>query len=106
MADKTYIIKKQHEVLKITVPEEWKVTYGPIQPGSREYGGGNYVRFYESDKQQRAVFANVLEFVEDSIKIERKVKTHKESSSSRKSKGRSEAEAVYEESWETSTEIF
>lgn len=99
---KTYLLRKHGEVLKVEVPAEWKVTYGPIQPGGRsEFGGrGNYVRFYESDKQQRAVFADVLELLDSSIPIKRMTQVIDSNSSMKKSSNKIEHEDSTEYNWE------
>lgn len=56
---------------QVTVPAEWRVTFGPLVPQPQERG--NYerlktfaLRFYESKEQQRACFTDVMSFyVED-----------------------------------------
>ena len=60
---------------KITVPSDWKVTFGPAAVGVNKKGlGGREVplalRFYENDTQQRAIFTNVVYFRDTSIQIE------------------------------------
>ena len=74
---KTYIITHEDGTRRrITVPEEWKVTFGPATRGDR---GGNRpgtlkmpmaLRFYESETKQRAIFTDVTSFRDASIKIE------------------------------------
>lgn len=74
---KTYLIKFENGTeQKITVPEAWKVTFGPATKGER---GGRpnlkmpmALRFYESDTKQRAIFTDVVNFRDTSIKIEEK----------------------------------
>ena len=65
---KTYLVKRSGETLKVTVPAKWKVTYAPVQPG--DLHSGNCLRFYESDKQQRAIFTDVKSFLDLSIGVE------------------------------------
>ena len=69
---------------KITVPSNWKVTFGPLVVGKSiqpTTGGGVKkmpiaLRFYEDEKQQRAVFTNVVAFRDLSISIrEERVET-------------------------------
>ena len=75
MADKTYILTMRDGCTKkVTVPEEWKVTFGPLFPGSRGESGGRVgIRFYEGKEKQRAVFVDVVEFRDESIPILEKV---------------------------------
>jgi len=59
------------ETFMIEIPSTWKVTYGPMLPGS----GGNQtlcLRIYETDKMQRAIFQNVVSFRDLSLKILRR----------------------------------
>lgn len=72
--NKTYMVKRRGEELKITVPASWKVTYAPIQPGGR---GEPCLRFYESDQKQRAIFTEVQSFVDVSIGVEKLVTERK-----------------------------
>ena len=76
VAMKTYVLDmKSGGQRKVTVPAAWKVTFGPLVPGTRD-GNGNSnlcLRFYESANQQRAVFANVVAFRDESIQILEKV---------------------------------
>lgn len=75
---KTYIVKHEDGTeRKITVPESWKVTFGPAVKGNH---GNKYekfkmpmcLRFYESDTKQRAIFTDVVSFRDSSISIEEK----------------------------------
>lgn len=69
---------------KITVPKSWKVTYGPLVPGSKDGNmngaGALCLRFYEGNKDnQRAVFAGVQAFRDMSLPLEEEVtQTHEE----------------------------
>ena len=73
---KTYTIEKTDgKIIRITVPEAWKVTFGPIIGGKTgdSYGrekGCLALRFYEDEKHQRAIFTNVRNFIDTSIKVE------------------------------------
>lgn len=70
------ILHKDGTERKITVPDDWKVTFGPVcvPRGGEKYGGGSSMplalRFYESDTKQRAIFTNVASFRDLSIKTE------------------------------------
>ena len=65
---------------KITVPSSWKVTFGPAYIAKNLRVGPNNgqstgtipmaLRFYESEKVQKAIFTNVLNFRDMSIEIE------------------------------------
>ena len=77
MEEKTYIIDcKDGTRKRVTVPASWKVTFGPAAAGvnaSTERGRLQMpmaLRFYESDKQQRAIFTDVVSFRDSSIKME------------------------------------
>lgn len=50
---------------QITVPKSWKVTFGPVVPGSRH----PTLRFYESKEKQRAAFTDVKNFRDMSMDI-------------------------------------
>ena len=72
---KTYLIEyKNGTKQKITVPSTWKVTFGPAAKGTRGDRTGLQMplalRFYESDTKQRAIFTDVVNFRDTSIKIE------------------------------------
>lgn len=76
MNTKTYIIEKTDGTIRITVPEQWKVTFGPIIGGKQagSYGserGCLALRFYEDEKHQRAIFTNVRNFIDTSIKVQK-----------------------------------
>lgn len=103
---KSYIVERNKETLRVTVPESWKVTYGPIFRGDKnqaryDSGGLRYaLRFYESDNKQRALFCDVQSFRDASIKIEKKIVTVEGKSEFRandKSKSSKEEQAVSEE---------
>ena len=65
---------------KITVPDTWKVTFGPLVPGMTSarmtgHGGelGMALRFYEGKDMQRAVFTDVIWFRDESLQVEERV---------------------------------
>lgn len=77
--NRTLLVNTKKEELRVTIPADYKVTFGPVQPGSRGYGDeGNCLRIYESETKQRAVFVNVVSFRDLSIPVERRVKRTKE----------------------------
>jgi len=55
---------------RITIPADWKVTYGPIVPGSGMKGGSLCFRVYESKEKQRLCLMDVIGFREESIPLE------------------------------------
>ena len=57
------------EVIRLDIPADYKVTYGPIQPNGRQSGEGYVLRIYENEKMQRAVFHNVLSFRDLSLSM-------------------------------------
>lgn len=84
MEEKTYIIECEDKTKKkITVPADWKVTFGPAvkgnNSGTRNPGAPKIpmaLRFYETETKQRAIFTDVVSFRDASIKIEvEKIKT-------------------------------
>ena len=71
----TYLVSRaKGNDVKITVPASWKVTFGPLNPGSKNLAGNGApaLRFYESENRQRAVITDVLSFRDMSIKVEEK----------------------------------
>lgn len=73
VANKTYLVRRHSEgLLKVTVPANWRVTFGPIVAGNSRHGyngGEACLRFYESKDQVRAIFTNVTEFRDLSIPV-------------------------------------
>ena len=80
----TYLLEMKNGARKkVTVPASWKVTFGPVCPGSKEAGyngnAGLCLRFYEG-ADQHAVFVGVESFRDTSIEIlEEIVETKRES---------------------------
>lgn len=77
MEEKTYIITHEDGTRRrVTVPESWKVTFGPAVAGESKSSNGNRfkmpmaLRFYETKDKQRAIFTDVVSFRDSSIKIE------------------------------------
>jgi len=75
----TYLISfKNGKEQKITVPDHWKVTFGPSVKGNNWGTDGQRLqmpmalRFYESEHKQRAIFTDVVGFRDLSIIIEEK----------------------------------
>lgn len=73
---KTYILNmRDGSRQRITVPAEWKLTFGPICPGSKDgslnSSGAIALRLWEGAKEnQRAAFTGVESFRDASIEIE------------------------------------
>lgn len=69
-----FVSRKNGRDQRITVPASWKVTFGPLNPGSRNSDGNGApaLRFYESPNKQRAVITEVLSFRDMSIRVEEK----------------------------------
>lgn len=71
---KTYLLDTGREQMQIDIPDDWKVTYGPVTPGAKSYGGAEYaLRIYETESKQRAIFTNVKSFRDLSIPVRRLV---------------------------------
>ena len=69
---RTLLIERgKNDRFRIEVPEDWKITFGPLSP--RGYSEGNALRLYESDTKQRACFVNVIAFRDISIPVTRLV---------------------------------
>lgn len=69
----TYAMRlKNGSERRITVPTDWKVTFGPTVPFERKaasYNDGTWaLRFYEKDKL-RAIFCDVRDFRDTSIEV-------------------------------------
>jgi hypothetical protein len=68
---RTYEIVSAEGRFRMDIPEDWKVTYGPVSPGGKYGGGSNALRVYESDTKQRAIFIDVTSFRDLSIPVQR-----------------------------------
>lgn len=112
MTDKrTYEIVTHDGTYRIDIPDDWKVTFGPVAVGGSKRGFGDpsgsmALRLYESEIRQRAIFTGVTSFRDLSIPVKRLVRTVKEQSKSARAagpKGRtssSETAVEYDEKWE------
>lgn len=78
---RTYEIKQGSERFRIDIPANFKVTFGPLTPGSK-FGSAYALRVYESDTKQRAVFVDVTSFRDLSIPYRKYVKNTKSASQS------------------------
>ena len=85
MEETTYLIVHEDGTeRRITVPSDWKVTFGPAAKGmNRQNTGGTYkvplaLRFYEADTKQRAIFTDVVSFRDVSIKTQVKKRSVQE----------------------------
>lgn len=99
---RTYLVERKHEKLRVTVPADWKVTFGPVQPGREGYGGdrGYALRFYETKEKQRAVFTDVVSFRDLSLPVERLVISKEEKTTNKSGRGHREHSLVAEASGE------
>lgn len=108
-ATKTYLVERHNEVLKVTVPEDWKVTFGPLfTPSKGGYGGpANCIRFYETKEKQRAIFMNVTGFRDLSIPVMKQVKIVKKQDNMKKDANsmKSSSEVEVESEWVEQTEV-
>lgn len=68
---RTYELLTKDGKFRIDIPEAWKVTYGPVIGAKGYDGGGMVFRVWESDKQQRALFSNVISFRDLSLPLQR-----------------------------------
>src|SRR5437016_692292 len=75
-----YVQRQQGRDQKVTVPADWKVTFGPLSPGSKGESGNATpaLRFYESANKQRMVITQVVSFRDMAIKVEEKRTTSKQ----------------------------
>jgi hypothetical protein len=75
-----FVSRKGGNDQKITVPASWKVTFGPLHPGSKDHNASqtSTLRFYEALNKQRAVITDVVSFRDMSIKVEEKRTTVKQ----------------------------
>lgn len=72
VSTKTYILElKNGNTRKITIPSNWKMTYGQLVPhAERGQGGGVALRLYEGNKENlRAVMSDVVAIRDSSISI-------------------------------------
>jgi hypothetical protein len=94
----TYLVsRKNGRDQKVTVPSSWKVTFGPLNPGSRNHDGNASpaLRFYEAENKQRMVITDVVCFRDMSIAIEEK-RTNVKQQVMRKQTPHGEKEVVVE----------
>ena len=79
MSETIYLIEfEDGSKKKITVPSDWKVTFGPVVVGKNtNHTRGRHageiplaLRFYESETKQRAIFTHVASFRDLSINIQ------------------------------------
>lgn len=103
---RTYEIgRKGGDKLRITIPEDWKVTYGPVIGEARQHGGdsGNVLRIYETKDKQRALFTRVEEFRDLTIPCEKQVRKVTEAAEALNGpKGsKAKSEASVEIGWES-----
>jgi hypothetical protein len=105
---KTYLVERNNETLMVTVPADWKVTFGPIFTPTKGYGGPeNCLRFYEAKDRQRAIFTGVRGFRDTSIPVQKKVVAVKGKTEFAKDhKGeKHSAESQKDEKWVSADEV-
>jgi len=73
--DRIYEITTDQGKMRVSIPEDWKITYGPVSPGAKgSYSGGAMaLRVYEAETKQRALFTGVYSFRDMSLPIMRAV---------------------------------
>lgn len=75
----TYLLyMKDGTKRKFTCPSSWKVTFGPLVPGSNKEGnmnggGATSLHFYADQAHQKAVFTQVESFRDTSMQYEEEV---------------------------------
>ena len=69
---RTLQVRDNKGTFRVTIPAEWKVTFGAFQQG--KFGGeGSALRIYEAENKQRACFVGVHSFFDTSLEIKREV---------------------------------
>ena len=84
----------------IEIPDTWKITYGRLHGGDSRAGGfgdGNVLRIYESKEKQRAIFTNVVSFIDLSIKVKKLVAKKEEEITIKTKSGGKKRERQHEE---------
>lgn len=74
MDERTLLVECRKEKFKITIPADWKVTFG--KPMGKQYESdpdARELRIYEAETKQRACFTGVLSFRDLSIPMVRLV---------------------------------
>lgn len=95
---RTLLVKDGSGMFKVTIPEDWKVTFGRLygSSGPRDYGSSEMgLRIYETEAKQRAVFTGVQWFRDLSIPVDRLVVAESGTSSwTRDENGSTESRSV------------
>ena len=101
MATRTYEIVTDAGTFRMEIPEEWKVTYGPVFQGGKYGGGENALRVYEAESKQRAIFTGVRSFRDLSIPVKRLLVSEKGSNKWEADRNgrRSKSNVEYERKW-------
>ena len=84
------------------IPSTAKITFGAVQPGKREYGGGseNALRIYTAASNQLGVFLNVTSFRDLSLTVKERKVTTKASSEAEVGPDGVKRESATEETYE------
>ena len=56
--------------VRFTIPESWRITFGPPVPGAANPGGEYVLRVWEGKDRQRLLLRNVTEFRATHVPIE------------------------------------
>ncbi len=74
--NRIYLIEHDNGIKrKITIPSDWRVTFGPAAVGMNKNPTNRLkmpmaLRFYEDENRQRAIFTDIVSFRDMSIPIE------------------------------------
>ena len=72
--ERTLLVTDNQGQFKITIPADWKVTFGTAG-GNRNGYDDRELRIYESDKKQRACFTGVRSFRDLSLPLFRLIES-------------------------------
>jgi hypothetical protein len=99
---RTIFLRMEQGVTKriSNIPANAKITFGKLQPGSKgdwHNNGGNVLRIYTSGENQLGVFCNVIEFRDESLRVEHKKVVKKVAQSRREEKNGNKTEQATEQ---------
>lgn len=70
---RTLRVRDRQGTFEVTIPSDWKVTFGAFQSGKYDTGSGPALRIYEAENKQRACFIGVVSFYDTSLPIQREI---------------------------------
>lgn len=70
---RTLQVEDAQGTFRITIPADWKVTFGGFNQGGKYPDGTAALRIYEAENKQRACFKGVYSFFDTSLPVEREV---------------------------------